>query len=50
VEKHHAHEIYSAIREAAREDYQYYKDHAARAYGLLELMSGHRPVSRQICG
>ncbi len=38
------HEIYSVIREAAQEDYQYYKDHAARAFGLLELLSGHRPV------
>ena len=38
------HEIYSAIREAVREDYYYYKDHASRAYGLLELLSGHRPV------
>lgn len=39
------HEIYSAIREAAQEDYQYYKDHSARAFGLLELLSGHRPVA-----
>ncbi len=39
------HEIYSVIREAAQEDYQYYKDHAARAFGLLELLSGHRPVA-----
>ena len=38
------HEIYSAIREAVREDYYYYKDHCSRAYGLLELLSGHRPV------
>ncbi len=38
------HEIYSAIREAVREDYQYFKDHSNRAYGLLELLSGHRPV------
>jgi len=38
------HEIYSAIREAVREDYYIYKDHASRAYGLLELLSGHRPV------
>jgi hypothetical protein len=39
-----SHEIYSAIREAVQEDYQYYKDHSNRALGLLELMSGHRPV------
>ena len=39
------HEIYSAIREAVREDYYYHKDYASRAYGLLELLSGHRPVA-----
>ena len=38
------HEIYSAIREAVREDYYYYKDYCSRASGLLELLSGHRPV------
>jgi len=38
------HEIYSAIREAVREDYYYYKEHCSRAYGLLELLSGNRPV------
>ncbi len=38
------HEIYSAIREAVREDYYYYKDHVSRAYGLLALLSGERPV------
>ena len=37
------HEIYSAIREAVREDYYYYKDYTSRAYGLLELLSGNRP-------
>jgi hypothetical protein len=41
------HEIYSAIREAVQEDYQYYKDHSNRALGLLELMSGHRPVAEK---
>jgi bifunctional DNA-binding transcriptional regulator/antitoxin component of YhaV-PrlF toxin-antitoxin module len=41
------HEIYSAIREAVREDYQYYKDHSSRAYGLLELLSGYRPVAEK---
>ena len=39
------HEIYSAIREAVREDYYYYKHHCSRASGLLELLSGHRPVA-----
>ena len=38
------HEIYSSIREAVREDYYYHKDYASRAYGLLELLNGHRPV------
>ena len=38
------HEIYSAIREAVREDYYYYKDQCSRASGLLELLSGHRPM------
>ena len=40
------HEIYSAIREAVREDYYYHKDCISRATGLLELMSGHRPVAK----
>ncbi len=39
------HEIYSAIREAVREDYYYHKDRLSRASGLLELLSGHRPVA-----
>jgi len=38
------HEIYSAIREVVREDYDYHKNSASRAYGLLELLSGNRPV------
>jgi len=38
------HEIYSAIREVVREDYHYHKDCISRASGLLELLSGHRPV------
>jgi len=41
------HEIYSAIREAVREDYYYYKDHCSRAFGLLERLSGHRPVKEE---
>ena len=39
------HEIYSAIREAVREDYYYHKNCISRASGLLELLSGHRPVA-----
>jgi len=38
------HEIYSAIREAVRKEYYYHKDCISRASGLLELLSGHRPV------
>ena len=38
------HEIYSAIREAVREEYYYHKDRISHASGLLELLSGHRPV------
>jgi hypothetical protein len=41
------HEIYSAIREAVREDYYYHKDCISRASGLLELLSGHRPVKNE---
>jgi len=41
------HEIYSAIREAVREDYYYHKDRISRASGLLELLSGHRPVANK---
>jgi antitoxin component of MazEF toxin-antitoxin module len=33
-----------------QEDYQYYKDHSVRALGLLELMSGHRPVAISATG
>ena len=39
------HEIYSTIREAVREEYYYHKDAVSRASGLLELLSGHRPVA-----
>ena len=38
------HEIYSAIREAVREDYYYHKDCISRASGLLELLSDHSLV------
>jgi hypothetical protein len=35
------HEIYSAIREAVREDYYYHKDCISRASGLLELLNSN---------
>ena len=41
------HEIYSAIREAVREEYYYHKERISRASGLLELLSGHRPTKLQ---
>jgi hypothetical protein len=41
------HEIYSVIREAVREDYYYHKDCISRATGLLELLSGHRPMKNE---
>jgi len=44
------HEIYSAIREVVREDYYYHKDCISRASGLLELLSGHRPVKNSKWG
>jgi hypothetical protein len=39
------HEIYSTIREVVQENYNYHREQVSRAYGLLELLSGHRPVS-----
>ena len=39
------HEIYSTIREVVRENYNYHREQVSRAYGLLELLSGHRPVA-----
>ena len=38
------HEIYSTIREVVRENYNYHREKVSNAYGLLELLSGHRPV------
>ena len=35
------HEIYSAIREAVREEYYYHKDCISRASGLLELLNSN---------
>ena len=39
------HEIYSTIREVTQEQYNYYKENAQKCFGLLELLSGHRPVN-----
>lgn len=39
------HEIYSTIRKVVQEEYDYHKEQSQRCFGLLELLSGHRPVS-----
>lgn len=38
------HEIYSTIRKAVQEEYSIHRNYADRCFGLLELLSGHRPV------
>lgn len=39
------HEIYSTIRNVVQENYNIYKEKEQQCLGLLELLSGHRPVS-----
>jgi hypothetical protein len=39
------HEIYSTIRNVVQEQYIYHKENAQKCFGLLELLSGHRPVN-----
>ena len=39
------HEIYSVIRKAVQEEYNIHKEYSQRCLGLLELLSGHRPVN-----
>ena len=39
------HEIYSAIKKAVQEEYNIHKEYSQRCFGLLELLSGHRPVN-----
>jgi len=39
------HEIYSVIRKVVQDEYNYHKEQSQRCLGLLELLSGHRPVS-----
>jgi len=41
------HEIYSVIRKVVQEQYEYHKEHSQRCLGLLELLSGHRPVQEE---
>lgn len=38
------HEIYSLIRKVVKENYDIYNERAKNCFGLLELLSGHRPV------
>jgi len=38
------HEIYSVIRKVVKDEYDYYKEKSQQCFGLLELLSGHRPV------
>lgn len=39
------HEIYSTIRKSVQEEYNIHRNLADRCFGLLELLSGHRPVN-----
>ena len=38
------HEIYSVIRKVVQDEYNYRKEQSQKCLGLLELLSGHRPV------
>jgi len=38
------HEIYSVIRKVVKDEYDYHKEKSQQCFGLLELLSGHRPV------
>ncbi|NBP00158.1 MAG: hypothetical protein EBU90_08510 [Proteobacteria bacterium] len=38
------HEIYSVIRKVVQDQYNYHKEQSQKCSGLLELLSGHRPV------
>jgi len=39
------HEIYSVIRKVVKDEYDYHKEKSQQCFGLLELLSGHRPVN-----
>jgi len=41
------HEIYSTIRKVVQDQYNYHKEQSQKCFGLLELLSGHRPVSEE---
>jgi len=38
------HEVYSTIRKVVQDQYNYHKEQSQKCLGLLELLSGHRPV------
>jgi len=42
------HEIYSVIRKVVKAEYDYHKEKSQQCFGLLELMSGHRPVDFEV--
>jgi len=42
------HEIYSVIRKVVKDEYDYHKEKSQQCFGLLELMSGHRPVDFEV--
>jgi len=39
------HEIYSTIRKVVKDQYDYHQEQSKRCLGLLDLLSGNRPVS-----
>jgi len=42
------HEIYSVIRKVVKDEYDYHKEKSQQCFGLLELLSGHRPVDFEV--
>jgi len=42
------HEIYSVIRKVVKDEYDYHKEKSQQCFGLLELLSGHRPVDLEV--
>jgi len=38
------HEIYSVIRKVVQDEYDYHKEQSQKCLGLLELLSGRRPI------
>ena len=42
------HEIYSVIRKVVKDEHDYHKEKSKQCFGLLELMSGHRPIDFEV--